>query len=187
MKLLKEILYGTRIHDIVGNTHVAIEDIAFDSRKVKAFSLFVAIPGTQVNGFDFIDQAIEKGATAVITEQLPEKHAAHVTYVRVQDAAAALGKIASKFYDDPSTAMRVVAVTGTNGKTTTVSLLHRLFRSMGRRAGMLSTVENRILDQVVPASHTTPDALQMQRLFRQMADAGCKYVFMEASSHSTDQ
>ena len=187
MKLLKEILYGTRIHDIVGNTHVAIEDIAFDSRKVKAFSLFVAIPGTQVNGFDFIDQAIEKGATAVITEQLPEKHAAHVTYVRVQDAAAALGKIASKFYDDPSTAMRVVAVTGTNGKTTTVSLLHRLFRSMGRRTGMLSTVENRILDQVVPASHTTPDALQMQRLFRQMADAGCKYVFMEASSHSIDQ
>jgi len=187
MKLLKEILYGTRIHDIVGNTHVAIEDIAFDSREVKAFSLFVAIPGTRVNGFDFIDQAIEQGATAIVAEQLPETTHDHVTYVRVQDAADALGKMASTFYDDPSESLKIIAVTGTNGKTTTVSLLHRLFRSMDRRAGLLSTVENRILDRVVPASHTTPDALQMQRLFREMADAGCKYVFMEASSHSIDQ
>ena len=187
MKLLKEILYGTRIQDILGNTHVAIEDLAFDSRKVKAFSLFVAIPGVHVDGHDYIEQAVEKGATAVVCERVPEQHAEHVTYVRVLDAAIALGHIASKFYDDPSASMKVVAVTGTNGKTTTVSLLHRLFRSMDRRAGMLSTVENRILDQVVPASHTTPDALQMQQLFRRMADAGCKYVFIEASSHSIHQ
>lgn len=187
MKLLKEILYGTRIQDILGNTHIAIEDIAFDSRKVKAFSLFVAIPGTQVDGFEYINQAIEKGAIAIVTEKLPEQRAGHVTYVRVQDAAAALGKIASKFYDDPSSSLKIIAVTGTNGKTTTVSLLHRLFRSMDRKCGLLSTVENRIVDEVIPASHTTPDALQMQQLFRKMADAGCKYVFMEASSHSIVQ
>ena len=187
MKLLKEILYGTRIQDILGNTHVAIEDLAFDSRKVKAFSLFIAIPGVSVDGHDFIEQAAAQGATAIVCERLPEQRAEHITYVRVMDARIALGNIASKFYDDPSASMKVVAVTGTNGKTTTVSLLHRLFRSMDRRAGMLSTVENRVLDEVVPASHTTPDALQMQLLFRRMADAGCKYVFMEASSHSIHQ
>jgi UDP-N-acetylmuramoyl-L-alanyl-D-glutamate--2,6-diaminopimelate ligase len=187
MKLLKEILYGTRIQDILGNTHVAIEDLAFDSRKVKAFSLFIAIPGVSVDGHDFIEQAAAQGATAIVCERLPEQRAEHITYVRVMDARIALGNIASKFYDDPSASMKVVAVTGTNGKTTTVSLLHRLFRSMDRRAGMLSTVENRVLDEVVPASHTTPDALQMQQLFRRMADAGCKYVFMEASSHSIHQ
>jgi len=187
MKLLKEILYGTRIQDILGNTHVAIEGLAFDSRKVKAFSLFVAMPGVHADGHDFIEQAIDKGATAVVCEKLPERSDEKVTYVRVHNAAIALGNIASKFYDDPSESMKVIAITGTNGKTTTVSLLHRLFRSMDRRAGMLSTVENRVLDQVVPASHTTPDAIQMQQLFRRMADAGCKYVFMEASSHSIHQ
>lgn len=187
MKLLKDILYGVRIKEIRGNTHVAIEDIASDSRKVKAFSLFIAVPGTQVNGMDFVNAAIESGAVAIVGEELPETLAQNVTYVQVNDAAAAVGKIAARFYDDPSAAMKVVAVTGTNGKTTTVSLLHRLFRSMDRKAGMLSTVENRILDQVVPSTHTTPDPLQMQQLFRKMADAGCRYVFMEASSHSIHQ
>lgn len=187
MKLLKEILYGTRIKEIQGNTHVAIEDLAFDSRKARAFSLFVAIPGTQVDGFLYISKAIENGAIAVVCERMPEKLAEGVSYVLVHDSAKALGQIASQFFEEPSAQMKVIAVTGTNGKTTTVSLLHRLFRSMDRKAGMLSTVENRIVDEVVPATHTTPDALQMQQMFRRMADAGCKYVFIEASSHSIHQ
>ena len=187
MKLLKDILYGTRIQETTGSTHVAIEDVAFDSRKVKAFSLFVAVPGTKVDGHDYIDQAIENGAIAIVAERLPEEKKDGIAYIRVHDAAASLGPIAASYYDHPSASMKVIAVTGTNGKTTTVSLLYQLFRSMGRKTGMFSTVENRILDQTIPATHTTPDALQMQRLFRDMADAGCRYVFMEASSHSIHQ
>ncbi|MDG2209272.1 MAG: UDP-N-acetylmuramoyl-L-alanyl-D-glutamate--2,6-diaminopimelate ligase [Flavobacteriales bacterium] len=187
MKLLQEILYGTRIQETTGNTHVAIEDVAFDSRKVKAFSLFVAVPGTQVDGHDYIDQAIDSGAVAIIAERMPENRKEGITYVRVHDTGASLGPIAASFYGHPSESMKVVAITGTNGKTTTVSLLYQLFRSMDRKVGMLSTIENRILDQAIVATHTTPDALQMQQLFRKMADAGCKYVFMEASSHSIHQ
>ena len=187
MKLLKEILYGTRITEIQGNTNVAIEELAFDSRKARAFSLFVAIPGTQVDGFLYISKAIENGAIAVVCERMPEHLTEGVTYVLVHDASKALGQIASQFYGEPSSRMKVIAVTGTNGKTTTVSLLHRLFRSMDRKAGMLSTVENRIVDEVSPSTHTTPDALQMQQMFHQMAEAGCRYVFIEASSHSIHQ
>lgn len=187
MKLLKDILYGTRIQETTGSTHMAIEDVAFDSRKVKAFSLFVAIRGTQVDGHDYIDEAIEKGAIAVVAEKLPEERKEGITYIRVQDAGASIGPIAAAHYDHPSADMKIIAVTGTNGKTTTVSLLYQLFRSMGLKTGMLSTVENRILDKTIPATHTTPDALQMQRLFREMADAGCRFVFMEASSHSIHQ
>ena len=187
MKLLKDILYGTRIQETTGSTHVAIEDVTFDSRKTKAFSLFIAVRGTQFDGHNYIEEAIEKGAIAVVAEELPEEKKEGVTYIRVQDPGASVGPIAAAFYDYPSEHMKVIAVTGTNGKTTTVSLLHQLFRSMGRKSGVLSTVENRILDQIVPATHTTPDALQMQRLFRDMADAGCRYVFMEASSHSIHQ
>jgi UDP-N-acetylmuramoyl-L-alanyl-D-glutamate--2,6-diaminopimelate ligase len=118
---------------------------------------------------------------------MPEHLTEGVTYVLVHDASKALGQIASQFYGEPSSRMKVIAVTGTNGKTTTVSLLHRLFRSMDRKAGMLSTVENRIVDEVSPSTHTTPDALQMQQMFHQMAEAGCRYVFIEASSHSIHQ
>jgi UDP-N-acetylmuramoyl-L-alanyl-D-glutamate--2,6-diaminopimelate ligase len=187
MKLLKDILYGTRIQETTGSTHVAIEDVAFDSRKVKAFSLFIAVPGTQVDGHDYIEEAIAKGAIAIVAERIPEAKKEGITYIRVHDTGASLGPIAAAYFDHPSAGMKVIAVTGTNGKTTTVSLLYQLFRSMGRKTGMLSTVENRILDQTIPATHTTPDALQMQRLFRDMADAGCRYVFMEASSHSIHQ
>jgi UDP-N-acetylmuramoyl-L-alanyl-D-glutamate--2,6-diaminopimelate ligase len=187
MKLLKDILYGCRLREVAGPTHVAIEDVAFDSRAVKPMGLFVAVPGTRVDGFDYIPQAVERGAIAVVAERLPEERAEGVTYVEVHDATKALGQIAAAFFDYPSREMRIVAVTGTNGKTTTVTLLHQLFRALDRKTGLLSTVENRINDRVVPSTHTTPDALQMQRLFREMADAGCKYCFMEASSHSIHQ
>jgi UDP-N-acetylmuramoyl-L-alanyl-D-glutamate--2,6-diaminopimelate ligase len=189
MKLLKDILYGTRLVEVVGSTHIAIESIAFDSREVRPFGLFVAVPGTRVDGLQFVEAAQEAGAVAIVAEALPapELRRANVTYVQVKDATRALGAIAAAFYDHPTESLKVVAVTGTNGKTTTVTLLHQLFRSMDKKAGMLSTVENRILDRVVPATHTTPDALQMQRLFREMVDAGCRYCFMEASSHSLVQ
>jgi UDP-N-acetylmuramoyl-L-alanyl-D-glutamate--2,6-diaminopimelate ligase len=187
MKLLKDILYGTRIAEVNGPTHVAIEDVAFDSREVKPFGLFVAVPGTRVDGHDYIEQAIERGAIAIAAERLPELRREGVTYVQVSDASKALGQIAAGFFDHPSREMKVVAVTGTNGKTTTVTLLHQLFRALDRKTGLLSTVENRINDAVVPSTHTTPDSLQMQRLFRKMVDAGCKYCFMEASSHSIHQ
>ncbi|MDO7741188.1 MAG: Mur ligase domain-containing protein, partial [Flavobacteriales bacterium] len=121
MKLLKDILYGTRIQETTGSTHVAIEDVAFDSRKVKAFSLFVAVPGTKVDGHDYIDQAIENGAIAIVAERLPEEKKEGIAYIRVHDAAASLGPIAASYYDHPSASMKVIAVTGTNGKTTTVS------------------------------------------------------------------
>ena len=186
MKLLKEILYGTRIQDILGNTHVAIEDLAFDSRKVKAFSLFVAIPGVSVDGHDFIEQAAAQGATAIVCERLPRatRRAHHLR--PGHGRADCIGQHRFEVLRRPQ-CLDEGGRGGAQPKTTTVSLLHRLFRSMDRRAGMLSTVENRVLDEVVPASHTTPDALQMQQLFRRMADAGCKYVFMEASSHSIHQ
>ena len=187
MKLLKDILYGCRIAEVNGPTHVAVEDVAFDSRAVKPFGVFVAVPGTKVDGHDYISQAVERGAIAVVAERLPEERAEGVTYVQVNDASKALGQIAAGFFDHPSREMHVVAVTGTNGKTTTVTLLHQLFRALDRKTGLLSTVENRINDRVVPSTHTTPDAVQMQRLFRQMADAGCKFCFMEASSHSIHQ
>jgi UDP-N-acetylmuramoyl-L-alanyl-D-glutamate--2,6-diaminopimelate ligase len=187
MKLLKDILYGTRILDVIGSTHTAIEHVAFDSRAVKPFGLYVAIPGVHVDGHDFIPQAIAAGAIAIVCEEMPGERKEGLVYVRVHDARKALGHIAAGFYDHPTERMQVVAITGTNGKTTTATLLHKLFRQMDRKAGLLSTVENRIVDRVVPSTHTTPDALQMQRLFREMADAGCRYVFMEASSHSIHQ
>ena len=187
MKILKDILYGTRITEVIGSTHTAVEDVAFDSRKVKPFGLYVAIPGVHVDGHDFIEQALNAGAVAVVCEQVPETRRESVVYVKVANARAALGHIAAGFYDHPTEHMQVVAVTGTNGKTTTATLLHQLFRMLDRKAGLMSTVENRIVDKVVASTHTTPDALQMQKLFRAMADAGCRYVFMEASSHSIHQ
>lgn len=187
MKLLKDILYGARIQEVVGSTHVAIESIAFDSRAVRPFGLFVAVRGTATDGHDYIGAALDRGAVAVVAERLPEARREGVTYVIVRDSGRALGPLAAAFYDHPSEQMRIVAITGTNGKTTTATLLHRLFRSLDRKAGLVGTVENRIVDEVIPATHTTPDAVQLQALLRRMADAGCRFVFMEASSHSIHQ
>ena len=187
MKLLFDLLYNARILEVRGTTHVAVEHIALDSRQVKPLGLFVAIEGSVVDGHAFIDQAIQAGAACVICERMPEDTPEHVTVVQVKSSAAALGQVAAAFYDHPSKEMKVVAVTGTNGKTTTVTLLHQLYRLMDRKAGMLGTVENRIVDRIVPATHTTPDALNLQGLLREMADAGCTHVFMEASSHAIAQ
>ncbi len=187
MKVLKDILYKVSLTSTTGDMEVGLRDIVFDSRKVKEGSAFVAISGTQVDGHEYIEAAINKGAVAIVAEHLPENFEEGVTYVQVVDSAKALGGMAANFYGNPSQQIKVVAVTGTNGKTTTVTLLHQLFQAMGYSVGLLSTVENKINDEVIPATHTTPDAVSVQALLRKMVDAGCTHCFMEASSHAIVQ
>ncbi|MFN0033262.1 MAG: UDP-N-acetylmuramoyl-L-alanyl-D-glutamate--2,6-diaminopimelate ligase [Flavobacteriales bacterium] len=187
MRLLKDILYRSRMVHVQGSTNIAVEHITMDSRTAKAFSLFVAIDGTVVNGHHYIDKAIAQGAVAVVCEKMPEVFNENITYVQVLSSSEALGFIASNFYDNPSEQIKVVAVTGTNGKTTTATLLYRLARKLGFKAGLLSTVVNRINEREAEATHTTPDAVALNALLREMADAGCTHCFMEASSHALHQ
>jgi UDP-N-acetylmuramoyl-L-alanyl-D-glutamate--2,6-diaminopimelate ligase len=184
MKVLKEILYKVSLTSTIGDMDLQVSGIVFDSRKVEAGSAFVAVPGTQVDGHEFIATALEKGATAIICERLPESIQDGITYVQVVNSSKALGIMASNFFDNPSEKIKVVAVTGTNGKTTTVTLLHQLYVAMGYSTGLLSTVENKINSEVIPATHTTPDAVSVQALLRRMVDSGCTHCFMEASSHA---
>lgn len=187
MKAIKDILYKVSLTSTIGDMERRVSGVVFDSRKVEERSVFVAIAGTQVDGHEFIATALEKGATVIVCEKLPEVIKEDITYVQVVNSAKALGIIASNFYDNPSEKIKVVAVTGTNGKTTTVTLLHQLFVSMGYSTGLLSTVENKINSQVIPATHTTPDAVSVQALLRRMVDEGCTHCFMEASSHAIVQ
>jgi UDP-N-acetylmuramoyl-L-alanyl-D-glutamate--2,6-diaminopimelate ligase len=187
MKLLKDILFGVRIREVAGSTNIALELITFDSRKVGSYGLFVAVKGTQADGHRFIASAVDNGAIAVVCEEMPAEKKPGVTYVAVDNSAAAVGIIASNFYDNPSEQLNLVGVTGTNGKTTTVTLLFNLYRSLGYSCGMLSTVENRINGAVLPATHTTPDAVSLNALLREMVDKGCEYCFMEVSSHAVVQ
>jgi UDP-N-acetylmuramoyl-L-alanyl-D-glutamate--2,6-diaminopimelate ligase len=187
VKLLKDILYRAGIEDVIGNTHLAVEQVNFDSRKAGKLSVFVAIRGTRVDGHEFIEQVVGNGCKMVVCETLPDTIKDGVTYVRVKDTAAALGVIASNFYDNPSEQLKLVGITGTNGKTTVVTLLYRLFKAMGYKVGMISTVVNMIANKEVSATHTTPDPVQMNALMREMVDAGCAYCFMEVSSHAIDQ
>jgi UDP-N-acetylmuramoyl-L-alanyl-D-glutamate--2,6-diaminopimelate ligase len=187
MKVLKDILYKVSLTSTIGDMERRVSGIVFDSRKVAEGSAFVAVAGTQVDGHEFIAAALEKGATTIICEKLPEHIQEGTTYVQVVNSAKALGILAANFYDNPSEKIKVVAVTGTNGKTTTVTLLHQLFVAMGYSTGLLSTVENKINSEVVPATHTTPDAMSVQALLRKMIDEGCTHCFMEASSHAIVQ
>ena len=187
MKVLKDILYKVSLISTTGDMELRIQNIVFDSRKVVERSVFVAVPGTQVDGHDFIETAIEKGATVIVCETLPEPLKEGITYVQVVSSSKAMGIMAANYFDNPSDKIKVVAVTGTNGKTTTVTLLHQLFIAMGYSVGLLSTVENKINSEVIPATHTTPDSVSVQSLLRQMLDAGCTHCFMEASSHAIVQ
>ena len=187
MKRLSDILYGVSLLEVRGNTAVDITDMTFDSRVAKPGYVFIATKGTVTDGHKFIPTAVFQGTTAVVCEQFPETTEPSVTYVRVDDSTKALGLMAANFYDHPSKKLKLVAVTGTNGKTTVATLLYRMFNSMGKRSGLLSTVENRIGDIVVPATHTTPDAINLNKLLMQMVDAGCQFCFMEASSHAIEQ
>src|SRR5690554_1221729 len=166
---------------------VEVPLIVFDSRKVRAGSTFVAIDGTQVDGHQYIEEALEKGARVIVCEKLPQQSKEGITYVQVVDSQSALGGMAANFYDNPSHQLELVAITGTNGKTTTVTLLHQLFMEMGYMSGLLSTVENKINETVLPATHTTPDAISINELLHQMIKAGCTHCFMEASSHAIVQ
>lgn len=187
MKLLKDILYRARITDVFGSTNTAVEHITMDSRAVKPFSLFVAVRGVTSDGHKFIDMAIKAGAVAIVCEVIPEQPLEHITYIQVSNSAEALGYIAANYYDNPSEKIKIVAVTGTNGKTTTATLLFNLSRKLGFKTGLLSTVVNKINDKDIPASHTTPDAISLQRMLSEMVESGCKYCFMEASSHALHQ
>lgn len=164
-----------------------VHGLAFDSREVKASTLFVAIKGTQVDGHKYIDAALKAGANAIVCEQLPKALRSDVAYVEVQQTEEALGVMASNFYDNPSKKLKLVGITGTNGKTTCVTLLFHLFRALGYNTGMLSTVENKINDQVLKATHTTPDAITINALLAQMVEAGVTHCFMESSSHAIVQ
>lgn len=187
MVLLTDILYGVRIQEVSGSTKVAIEAVEFDSRKVKSFTLFVAVAGSRSDGHDFVEQAIKDGAIAVICEKLPDHRHDHVTYVRVDSSSKALGICASNFYDNPSEKIQLIGITGTNGKTTCVTLLHNLSTALGYKAGLISTVVNLIGKEAIPATHTTPDAVGLNALLAQMVEAGCEFCFMEVSSHAVDQ
>lgn len=187
MKLLKDILYKVSLKTVSGSTDLEIESIQFDSRKVVDGSLFVATRGTQVDGHNFIDKALESGAVAILCEELPEELKSGITYVQVADSSLAMGIAASNFYDNPSAKLKLVGITGTNGKTTCATILYNLFRSLGYNTGLLSTVENKINGEVIPATHTTPDAVSLNQLLLHMVERGCSHCFMEVSSHSIVQ
>ena len=187
MANLQEILYKVSIRSIHGERDRTVGNLQTDSRKAGPDSLFIAMKGTHVDGHRFISDVITAGATAIVCEDLPSPLPGNVTFIRVEDASAAAGIIAHNFYGQPSEHLKLVGVTGTNGKTTIATLLYKLFSCLNYKCGLLSTVENRIGDKIVPATHTTPDPLHLNALLREMVDAGCTHAFMETSSHAIHQ
>lgn len=186
-KLLSDILSKVPVVDQQGSIEKDINKIEFDSRKVSRGDLFVAVPGTNVDGHKFIDKAIAAGAVAVVCEQKTTNSPQDISVIQVEDSSRALAVIASAWYDDPSEEIELTGITGTNGKTTIATLLYKLFRSLGYRAGLLSTIRIYNNDKTIDATHTTPDALTINAYLREMVDAGCEYVFMEVSSHAIQQ
>ena len=170
-----------------GSSDIEVSGVAFDSRKVQPGYLFVAVAGTQVDGHKFIPMAVDKGAVAVVCEEYPADLPPDKTFIKVKSSGKVLGELVAAFYDFPSTKMKVVGVTGTNGKTSIATLLHRLFMKLGYKAGLISTIKNRVGEKEIPATHTTPDPVQIQSLFSEMVEAGCAYCFMEVSSHAIHQ
>jgi UDP-N-acetylmuramoyl-L-alanyl-D-glutamate--2,6-diaminopimelate ligase len=187
VKLLKDILYKVSIVEVHGSTNIAIATITFDSRKIGKESLFIAIKGTEHDGHHHIQETVEKGVNAVVCETLPAVLNPTTTYIKVADTTAALGIMASNFYDNPSEKLKIVGITGTNGKTTVATLLFSLYRQLGYKVGLLSTVNNQINGTIIPSTHTTPDAIQLNALLQKMVEANCTYCFMEVSSHAISQ
>ncbi len=187
MTPLQNIINDISITKIIGTTDLSINHLVFDSRKVKAADVFVAVRGHALDGHQFIDKAIRNGASVIVLEQLPATIAEKTTYLLVDNSAEALGQMATSFYGHPSQQLKLIGITGTNGKTTTATLLFDLFTSMGYKVGLLSTVANRIAEKTIPSTHTTPDAVGLNALLSQMVEAGCDYAFMEVSSHAVHQ
>lgn len=184
---LTDILTCVTTCETIGRTDREITGIQMDSRLIESGDLFVAVKGTQTDGHAYIQKAIEKGAAAIVCEQLPDICKEDITYIRVSDTEDAVGKLATTFYGDPTSKLDLVGVTGTNGKTTIATLLYKMFRQFGYKVGLLSTVCNYIDGEAIPADHTTPDPITLNRLLGRMANEGCKYAFMEVSSHSIAQ
>ena len=184
---LQDLLYQVNILKIVGNINIDIDDVQFDSRKIKQRGLLVAITGTVLDGHKYIESSINDGAIAIVVERLPNLLQNNIAYIQVESSYTALAIIASNFYNNPSERIRLVGITGTNGKTTIVNLLHQLFTSLNINVGMLSTIENKIVDKTVPSTHTTPDPLQINYLLNLMIENGCEYCFIEVSSHALSQ
>jgi UDP-N-acetylmuramoyl-L-alanyl-D-glutamate--2,6-diaminopimelate ligase len=187
MATIKEITKNCEVLQWQGPHSVEVKGLAFDSRKVEAGFLFFAIKGTNNDGHQYINSVIEKGAVAIVCEEMPQDVLQTIAYIQVKNSAVALGQIASAFYGNPSAKMKLVGVTGTNGKTTTATLLYRMALDFGHKAGLISTISYNINGDSVVASHTTPDQLQLNQLMQKMVDEGCEYCFMEVSSHAVDQ
>lgn len=185
--ILQDLLYKVSIQSIKGNISIEIGDLQIDSRNVKAATCFIALKGTKINGEQFIENAIQQGAAAIICETLPQNFVDHITYVKVENAAEAAAYMSHNFYKQPSTKVKLVGVTGTNGKTTIATLLWKLFSSMGYKCGLISTVQNQIGEKIAASTHTTPDAVSLNGLLNQMLAEGCSHVFMECSSHAIHQ
>jgi UDP-N-acetylmuramoyl-L-alanyl-D-glutamate--2,6-diaminopimelate ligase len=187
MKVLQDILYKVHLKQVAGSTAVPVSSIEIDSRKVKPGSVFVAIRGAQSDGHAFISKAVEQGAAAIVCEEMPAALAENLVYIVVNNTHEAVAYMAHNFYDEPSARVKLVGVTGTNGKTTIATVLFKLFTQLGYTCGLVSTVQNQVADRVIPATHTTPDAVSLNALLKQMADEGCTHVFMECSSHAIHQ
>lgn len=187
MAVLQDILFKVNIRSVNGNTSAVIKDLQIDSRLVGPGSAFIAIKGVAADGHQYIDTAIRNGASVIICEIMPAGLIEGVTYVQVENSAAAAGYMAHNYYGQPSEKLKLVGVTGTNGKTTIVTLLYKLFSKLGYECGLLSTVQNHIGNRIVPATHTTPDAISLNAMLREMLDEGCTHVFMEVSSHAVHQ
>ena len=185
--MLDKLLQGVEVRSLVGDGTVAVGRLEFDSRKVVPGTLFFATRGTQADGHAYIPAAVAAGAAAVVCEELPAERPAGVTFVQVPDSTVALGQVASAFYGHPSRRLKLVGVTGTNGKTTTATLLYRMFRRLGYKAGLISTVVYCVDDREIPSTHTTPDSIRLNAMMAEMVEAGCDYCFMEVSSHSLVQ
>jgi UDP-N-acetylmuramoyl-L-alanyl-D-glutamate--2,6-diaminopimelate ligase len=187
MAILKDILYKVHLKQVQGSTGITVNGIQIDSRKVKAGDVFVAIRGVQSDGHSFIEKAVSLGAVAVVCDEMPAAISENVTYLQVNNTNEAVAYMAHQLYGEPSTKMKLVGVTGTNGKTTIATILFKLFTQLGYKCGLISTVQNQIADQIIPATHTTPDAVSLNALLKQMLDEGCTHVFMECSSHAIHQ
>lgn len=187
MKNLNKILSQVAYSKIIGSDDVIINNIKIDSKSIQQNDLFIAIKGTTIDSHQFIDDAIAKGATAIVCEVFPAQLNLDITYILVENARKSVAQLANVFYGQPSSKLKLVGVTGTNGKTTTATLLFQLYKNLGYKVGLLSTIENKINDAIIPSTHTTPNAIELNRLLSEMVEHGCEYVFMEVSSHAIHQ